>query len=155
MITDLKELICTPPMMKTQDVGIHFIITLLQRLFNLFGMGGLEVAPAGCGYDVNYVLLKNRQRYHFLAIPTLLYWMMSMVRDRYWYVLSKSKAHLIQTPKTVYTLWDNFWDTVHNATPNWSCASIYSRSSCDALLAWYYDSSTLCVLPYKILWQPM
>ena len=44
----------------------------------------------------------------FVTIPTLWSWMKSMVRDRYWYVLVKSRAPLIQTRRTVYMPWVHF-----------------------------------------------
>ena len=52
----------------TQDVGIRFIMALLQRLFQYFDMGTLEVAPAGYSYDVSYVLHKQKI-YHFSEHP--------------------------------------------------------------------------------------
>lgn len=66
VLTDIKELVRSPPRMLTQDVGLRFIIALLQRLFSLFG---IEVAPAGRGYGVSYILFKNNQRYHFCGHP--------------------------------------------------------------------------------------
>ena len=69
VVADLKDLIRTPPEIMTQDVGIRFIMALLQRLFHYFDMGTLEVAPAGYSYDVSYVLLHKQKRYHFFGHP--------------------------------------------------------------------------------------
>lgn len=38
VVADLKDLIRTPPEIMTQDVGIRFIMALLQRLFHYFDM---------------------------------------------------------------------------------------------------------------------
>ena len=65
VLADLKDLICTPPEITSEDVGIRFIMALLR----LFDIGTLEVAPAGYGYDVSYVLLHKPKRYHFSGPP--------------------------------------------------------------------------------------
>jgi hypothetical protein len=66
---DIKELIRSPPVLETQDLGLRFIIALLKRLLSFFGMDGFQVVPAGRQHGVSYVLSKNSERFHFRGYP--------------------------------------------------------------------------------------
>ena len=108
VVADLKDLICTPPEIMSQDVGIRFIMALLQRLFQHFDMGTLEVAPAGHTSDVSYVLLHKQNRYNFRGHPDF------VILEEYYgarqILISTGEIQSTSDPdtQTVYMLLDHF-----------------------------------------------